>query len=875
VDIVAHGEDGMATTVTPAPTVPSARPSFTDMHGPLFGGYVLVAVAVAWLVGIALRASDILSPHVAPWTWLALVGAGAMVATLVTLLTPLLVRQRVGPRYLALRLLLMAGILGAFLALGVARTAWTDPATDPTSVARYANGAFVRLRGEVIAEPDLRDGARLLIVEVSSIRLGDNGPAQSASGRITTAYYGPDDWFAPAYGDTLALSGELVSLNGRYAPPGVVAELTKARTVIVEREGGNPLLARLFELRLALAQAIQRALPEPEAALLIGILLGLKTLVLRSRLAYFTTTGTIHLVVPAGLKVSILADAAVRTLRPFGRWPRVIGSLLAVGAYAAIGGGGPAALRAAIMGALLVLASALGRAYNVYIALALAVLGMTAVEPLVIYDAGFQLTVLATFGLPLLVPPIQRVLAAPFRGAPGVAVIAELLAVTLAAQLATLPVLAVTFHQVSLIAPLANLLTVPLLAPLLIAGASLATLGLTAALGQPILLGATLTLGWIAWPLLWYVDRVIELCAALPFSALMASDVPALAIVAYYAALALAVWGVPALVRRLRQRPHSEEAAPPANAIHEIPHKAGQARLAARLMASLALVATLSSAGAALPALANGPTARLDFLDVGPNGEATLLRLSSGVTVLINGGPDGTSLNAALASRLPFYQRALDLPVLTDPRAGGARGLEDAATRFTVAQAADGGMLHPTSEYIAWLDALRQHGTKRAQIRQGDALWLDRQSLTSVLAPPRDLYPDGSGATTATNDVIMRLETPGLRALLLGAADDLALDALAGSGQPLAVDIVAVALPPGTPIDPQGPLGTVLAMARPRLIVVTNAPDAGGAQTALRNASALAPNDEAANALNTLITRVFTSGSIALHGDANGWALGA
>jgi competence protein ComEC len=150
--------------------------------------------------------------------------------------------------------------------------------------------------------------------------------------------------------------------------------------VIVERDGGNPLLAHLFELRLALAQAIQRALPEPEAALLIGILLGLKTPLLRSRLALFTATGTIHLVVPAGLKVSILAATAVRALQPFGRWPRLIGSLLAVGAYAAIGGGGSAALRAAIMGALLVLATALGRSYNVYIALALAVLGMSAVE---------------------------------------------------------------------------------------------------------------------------------------------------------------------------------------------------------------------------------------------------------------------------------------------------------------------------------------------------------------------------------------------------------------------------------------------------------------------------------------------------------------
>jgi competence protein ComEC len=418
---------------------------------------------------------------------------------------------------------------------------------------------------------------------------------------------------------------------------------------------------------------------------------------------------------------------------------------------------------------------------------------MSVVEPLVIYDAGFQLRVLATFGLPLLVPPIQRALAAPFRALPGAVVVAELLAVTIAAQLATLPVLAVTFHQVSLIAPIANLLTVPLLEPLLIVGAALAVLGLTTALGQPILLGATLALGWITWPLLWYVDRAIELCAALPFAALTVGDVPALAIFAYYAALALAVWGVPALVRHLRQRVQAAtKDDEPISALQRVPHKAGHVRVGVRLMASLTLVATLASAGAALPALANGATAQLDFLDVGPGGEATLLRLPSGVTALIDGGPDGTSLASTLASRLPFYQRSLDLVVLTDPRAGDARGLEDAAGRFSVAPAADAGMLHPTNEYIAWLNALKAHAATRTQIRQGDTLWLDQQSRLSVIAPPQELYPDTSDTTTATNDVILRLETSGLRALLLGAADDLALDALdalAGSGQSLAADV--------------------------------------------------------------------------------------
>ena len=119
--------------------------------------------------------------------------------------------------------------------------------------------------------------------------------------------YGADDWFAPDYGDTLSLSGVLTPVQSG-APTGVLAEMHGAQASILARGGGNPVLAMLFDLRLRLAESIQRALPEPEAALLIGILLGFKTPVLRSRLPLFTATGTIHLVVPAGLKVAMLAE---------------------------------------------------------------------------------------------------------------------------------------------------------------------------------------------------------------------------------------------------------------------------------------------------------------------------------------------------------------------------------------------------------------------------------------------------------------------------------------------------------------------------------------------------------------------------------------
>jgi hypothetical protein len=84
-------------------------------------------------------------------------------------------------------------------------------------------------------------------------------------------------------------------------------------------------------------------------------------------------------------------------------------------------------------------------------------------------------------------------------------------------------------------------------------------------------------------------------------------------------------------------------------------------------------------------------------------------------------------LASTFASRLPLYQRSLDLLFLTDPRAGDARGLEDTAARFSGAQAVDAGMLHTTGEYIAWLNALKERETKRAQIRQGTSSgWTSR-----------------------------------------------------------------------------------------------------------------------------------------------------
>jgi beta-lactamase superfamily II metal-dependent hydrolase len=370
----------------------------------------------------------------------------------------------------------------------------------------------------------------------------------------------------------------------------------------------------------------------------------------------------------------------------------------------------------------------------------------------------------------------------------------------------------------------------------------------------------TLSLAWVVWPALAWVNTVIAWSAGLPFAAFKVTQAPALITPVYYLALGGLIYR---FWPQLRVATVALEAGP-----------ARRVALGRRALLVALVLALLASLGSSLPALASGAVARLDVLDVGPDGAALLMREPGGLTALIDGGPSGPALESALAARLPFWRRALDLVILTDPRAGDARGLDDVAVSFHIALAADAGMAHPTAEYLAYLDALRRSGAVHQQLRAADEIHLPNGATLTALSPPQTLYPPNEGATVASDDLILRLDTPGLRALFLGAADDYALDALAGSGEPLTADVVTLALPRGAKLSLDGPLGIVLRLARPRVIIICDspAPALKGSRAVL---GSMGPSDsEAGQALGAQVLRVGDDGSIALSGRQSGWSLG-
>ena len=223
---------------------------------------------------------------------------------------------------------------------------------------------------------------------------------------------------------------------------------------------------------------------------------------------------------------------------------------------------------------------------------------------------------------------------------------------TMAAQIATLPVLALTFGEVSLIAPIANLLTVPLLAPLLVLGGLLASVG---ALGSRAIgcAGGGIELGCLAAALV--CQRYDSTLRVATGRGAGRCGLPLVVAWGYYLLLTIGGWRLRPFLRRLTAA-RSEQT--------------GMFALAGARLSCCWLSRCLALAGR--PRL-HWPLAKQPISTFSMSvrvARRRCVRLPSGVTALMDGGPDGPTLEGALAGHLPFWQHSLDLAVLTDHRAG-------------------------------------------------------------------------------------------------------------------------------------------------------------------------------------------------------------
>ncbi len=418
---------------------------------------------------------------------------------------------------------------------------------------------------------------------------------------------------------------------------------------LLGRDAGHPAAAALRGLRRWALGNVERALPEPEASLAAGMLLGRQSTMPAAIEEDLRRTGTTHLLVVSGQNVALLLGTAVALLTAvLPRRRAALAALALLPGYVVLVGAEPPVVRAAIMAIGIALAAATGRRTPGWIYLAYALAIMLALRPLLVRDVAFQLSASATAGVMLVAPPLRDRALARLRIGGGLpSALAEAGAVALGAALAVLPVQAAAFGAVSLVQVPANVLVAPLYEATLlvaVAGALLGWLDPAAAL---------LRAGGVHAPAA-FVAAAGAL-ADLPAAEVEAPAPPAAGL-AWYAALAAGAWAL---------------------------GRAGPGPLEPGRRSGMAAAVALAVAAAGLWLAALAPRdglASVTALDVG-QGQAVLVR-DGGAAVLVDAGPpDGSALRALARAGVAG---GLDAIVITHDDADHAGGLHELERRLRV-----------------------------------------------------------------------------------------------------------------------------------------------------------------------------------------------
>jgi competence protein ComEC len=558
--------------------------------------------------------------------------------------------------------------------------------------------------------------------------------------------------------------GDVVRVRGRLRPVdlaggAVHAHATLRATEVAgtgRRRGG--FLGVVDGVRRRAEGVLGPHLPPAEAALLRGMVLGDDSDLPDDLRDAFTAASLSHLTAASGQNVLLLAAlafavCAVAGLGIRGRWALIL-ALIVV--YVPLAGGGPSIQRAGIMGAATIVAALAGRPASRWYALLLAAAATLALDPRTVGDAGWQLSFAAVVGIAILAAPARDRLRA--HGWPGP--IAEAVAVTVAATLATAPLIAARFDRSSLVALPANVLATPAVAPVMWLGMAAAAIGQVApGLASPLVAASGPPLGYLAG-LARFAAKLPGAQLALPLSAVIVLS--ALAAVLVVAPSD----GERALPLKLRRRSRGQ--APTAGDPDGEPPRGPRSRRRRTLLAAAVIVAFAAAlVPALLPPRALAPppegTLRVTALDIG-QGDATLLQ-AGGRAVLVDSGPAGAGIVKELRSA---GVRRLDALVVTHPQAdhdGGAPAVL-AALPVDVLLDGRGADRSPTSTAI---DApLHREPTRVVPAQAGQNVRIGPLSL-KVLWPPAGQAAPG----TDPNDraVVAVASAYGASALLTADAE--------------------------------------------------------------------------------------------------------
>ena len=395
----------------------------------------------------------------------------------------------------------MAFLIGAFY------FSWRMHWIDQADVAVLAPMASAQVEGMIVDHPSANPHRAWLQVTKINDKPGYHGQIL-----VTT----------PS-AQTLPESGAEVALTGRFELPrtalvpgefderaylqsqNVSAVLRQASVTQVIFDQPTTLYGKtlrfLNETRLRMAGVFAGVMPSPDAEVLGSVVLGDKAIPVDSQTEHaFANTGLIHILAASGMNVAIVAAFVMAVLRfvPVSSEIRLMLSMLAVAFYSVLTGMPPSIQRSAAMLEMALILKLWNRQLSPLFLLCIAVAALVLLNPVLVGSLGFEFSVLTTFGIITMVPPLQD-----WLGRYVTKGLAGLILVPLIAQWWVMPLTLYDFNQFPLHSVPLNILALLFVAPLTNIGFTAGALSLLwAPLGQ--------ALTWVAWPLvkglLWVVQ---------------------------------------------------------------------------------------------------------------------------------------------------------------------------------------------------------------------------------------------------------------------------------------------------------------------------------------------------------------------------------
>src|SRR3989304_4683647 len=199
-----------------------------------------------------------------------------------------------------------------FAVLGGLRYQLSLPHFDQNSLVTYNDAGAVTIEGVIDAEPDTRDTYINLRVNAERITLPDK-TMRPIEGLFLTRPSRPADF---KYGDRIRVTGALTappefatfSYKDYLARQGIYSTIDRPRVSTLARDQGSPIPAAAFAFKARANEVITHILPEPQASLLTGILLGNDAGLPADVLDEFRRTGTTHIIAISGYNITILVS---------------------------------------------------------------------------------------------------------------------------------------------------------------------------------------------------------------------------------------------------------------------------------------------------------------------------------------------------------------------------------------------------------------------------------------------------------------------------------------------------------------------------------------------------------------------------------------